>query len=70
MAPADDVRAQRIRMQEKWVSYLTSNKEHKLYWAVVSTYKWEFLVAIFWNIIIATFQLSTPFILRRLIMFI
>jgi len=52
--PTDDVREQKHRLQFKWNQYRTSHKEHKLYWAVLTTYRWEFGVAIFWNMVIAT----------------
>ena len=68
--PEDDVRGQKLHLQEKWYFYRESDKEHKLYWAVLSAYKWEFTVAIFWNNLVAALQLSTPFLLRRLIVFI
>ena len=68
--PEDDVRQQKLNLQERWYFYRESDKEHKLYWAVLSAYKWEFTVAIFWNNVIAALQLSTPFLLRRLIVFI
>ena len=66
----DDVREKKKRLEAKWNEYLMSHKEHKLYWAVISAYKWEFAVSIFWNLVIATLQLTTPFLLRRLIVFI
>ena len=50
----DDVVVQKTRLEQKWNIYKVSNKkDNKLYWAVISAYKWEFTVAIFWNIIIA-----------------
>ena len=56
VSPKDDVREQKARLEENWNFYQrTSYKDHKLYWAVISTYKWEFFAAIFWNLIIATF---------------
>ena len=69
--PEDDVREQKSRLEEKWAYYKTrADKQNKLYWAVIKAYGWEFGVAIFWNLIIATFQLSSPFLLKRLIEFI
>lgn len=66
----DDVRVQKTHLEQKWNEYKDSSKDNKLYWAVLSAYKWEFTVAIFWNIIIASLQISIPFILRYLIVFI
>ena len=66
----DEVRMQKRRLEEKWAAYKGSEKANKLYWAVLSAYKWEFTVAIFWNIVIASLQLTSPFLLRRLIVFI
>ena len=66
----DDVREQKARLTECWRAYQTSHKENKLYWAVIKAYSWEFTVAIFWNIVTATLQLASPFLLRRLIVFI
>lgn len=66
-----DVRAQKVRLQERWEHYKTrDDTTQRLYWATLSTYKWEFAVAIFWNLVIATLQLSAPFIMRHIIVFI
>ena len=71
MPPEDDVREQVVRLADKWMVYRQRDTTaNKLYWSVLSAYKWEFTVAIFWNIIIASLQLASPFLLRRLIMFI
>ena len=69
--PEDDVKIQTILLDQQWIKYKSlEDKENSLYRAVRRAYSWEFTVAIFWNIIVATLQLSSPFLLRRLIVFI
>ena len=38
--------------------------------AVLRAYRWEYTVAVLWNLLVAALQLISPFLLRRLILFI
>jgi len=38
--------------------------------AVIRTYAWEYFMAVLWNFVVAALQLSSPFLLRNIILFI
>jgi hypothetical protein len=67
----DCVEVQLEKLEASWAEYKTlPNQENALFWAVMHAFKHEYKVAMFWNIIVAVLQVSSPFILHRLIEFI
>ena len=65
-----DVRVQEARLLTSWNRYKHSKSKNSLFKAVLRTYRWEYTVAILWNVLVCALQLASPFLLRQLILFI
>ena len=65
-----DVRVQQGRLVTAWNGYKRSGSKHSLFKAVLRAYRWEYTVAVLWNLLVCALQIISPFVLRRLILFV
>ena len=70
MRTEHDVKIQYERLQESWSFYKNDPTPNTLFKAVLRTYAWEYFMAVLWNFVVAALQLSSPFLLRNVILFI
>ena len=68
--PSHDVRIQQARLVTAWNYYKHSRSKYSMFKAVLRAYRYEYIVAILWSFVVATLQLSSPFLLRKVIVFI
>lgn len=71
VSPQDRVEVQLLKLEAAWEKRRFAKKnKNALFWSVLYAFKREYNVAVFWNIVVTVFQLCSPFILQRLIVFI
>ena len=67
----DSVQVQVARLEASWEKYKHSpDQKNALFRAIMDAFRREFNLATYWNLLVACLQLSSPFILHRLITFI
>jgi hypothetical protein len=65
------VEAQKAKLEISWNKYRSENEHsNALFRAVIHAFRREYGIAMFWNLFGALLQISSPFILHRLIEFI
>ena len=65
-----DVKFQQARLEASWIRYRERKTKHNLLRAILRTYRREYITAMLWFTFVACLQLTTPFLLRRLILFV
>lgn len=67
----DSVQVQVARLEASWEKYKNlPDQKNALFRAIMDAFRREFNLATYWNLLVACLQLSSPFILHRLITFI
>ena len=68
---ADSVEVMLLRLEAHWeVQKMVKDNENGLAKAVLNTFKREYLIAAFWNLVVTVLQLAMPFLLQWIIQFI
>eukprot|EP00347_Sterkiella_histriomuscorum_P019725 403340529 len=63
------VEVQYLKLKKSWKKYKHS-QGNALFKAVIHAYRYEYLIAVFFNLLITAAEISTPFLVKRIIEFI
>lgn len=70
VSPEDSALAQMLKLEKAWDRYRQGSDKNALFKSVVAAFRREYLNAVFWNVLVACLQVTSPFILHSLIEFI